>query len=53
MLIVLEAKYAKNLFQQNRYSLFNNHVTLKETAYNNEVSVNLKVLPRVANSGVM
>ena len=48
-----EAKYAKNLFQQNRYSVFDNHVTLKETAYNNEVGINTKVLRGIGNSGVV
>ena len=40
----LEAKYAKNLFQQNRYSFFDSHVMRKGTAYNNEMGLNTKVL---------
>ena len=46
-----EAKYAKNIFQQNRY--FDNHVTLKETACDKGVGINTKVLHHVGNSGVL
>ena len=42
--VLLEAKCAKNLFQQNRYSVFDNHMTHKESAYNHEVGINTKVL---------
>ena len=48
----LEAKYAKNPFQQNRYRVFDNHVIHKETVYNNEMGVNAKVLQWSGNSGV-
>ena len=39
---MLEAKYAKNLFQQNRYSVFDSHVMHMKTAHNNEMGVNTK-----------
>ena len=40
----LEAQYAKNFFQQNHHSVFDNHATHMETPHNNEVGINTKVL---------
>ena len=45
-MVIREAKYAKNHFQQNRYSVFESHVMRKE-------SISTKILRPLGNGEVV
>ena len=48
-----EARYATVSFEQNRYSVFENHVMRKKSTYDNKLTISNYIVQSCGNSGVV